>query len=180
MTHLAVLRRFLCLHKRNEQRSWEWGNSTNRLEMEQVWEAEEERAGGLSPGWTLPTPVQTKPSPPAWLLGLGNRTFVGKRKDCFKDTWWQYQFFFVMQNTWTPSILFNHLDRGTRSRLSLAPWYEPWGSSDGIFSKSQEKKCLLPLHLICWRAQKIRHGKSNCHSSCPGSSVDVGFSIHPG
>lgn len=153
--------------------------------MEQAWEAEGERAGGLSPGWTWPRVVETKPSPVAWLLlGLGNRTFVGKQ-DCFKDAWWQYQFFFVRQNTWRPWILSNHLHRGTRSHLSLAPWHQPWGSADGLFSKSCSLGLFRKKGAYCHAPEiledsKNRHRKSNDHSYCPGSSVDVGFSICSG
>ena len=166
MTLLAVLWRFLCLHRRRTKSR----------------EAERERAGGLSPGCTWPRAVRMKPSPAVWLLlGLGNRTFVGKQ-DRFKDARWQYQFFFVTQNTLRPWILSSHLDRGTHSRLSLAPWQQPWGSADGLFSKSHglglfRKKSACCLSPDMLEGSKNRHGKSNGHSYCPGSSVDVGFSI---
>lgn len=111
MTHIAVIWSFLCLPNRSEQRSWEWRNSPNRLEMEQVLEAEGEVGGGLSPSWTCFRAVQKKPSPVTWLLpDLGNRTCVDKQ-DCFKEPQWQYQLFFVTQNAWRPGILSSRLDR---------------------------------------------------------------------
>lgn len=150
--------------------------------MEQVWETEGERAGGLSPGWTWPGAARTKPSSSAWLLlGLGNRTFVGKQ-DGFKDTRWQYQFFFVRQNTWSPWILPSHLDQGTCNSLSLAPWHQPWGSADGLFSKSR-RLCLFREKKSAYcRSAGMLEGKKSSHgkSKGPGSSVGAGFSVHSG
>lgn len=119
-----------------------------------MWEAER----GNRAGWTWPRAVQTNPSPVAWLpLNLGNRTTVGKQ-DCFKDTWWRFQFSFVTQNMRSPWILFNCLDQGTQSPVfsSLAPaMRQCWVIEVSWFGSVQGKKVPLATHQICWRAQKI-------------------------
>lgn len=123
-----------------------------------MWEAER----GNRAGWTWPRAVQTNPSPVAWLpLNLGNRTTVGKQ-DCFKDTWWRFQFSFVTQNMWSPWILFDRLDQGTQSPVfsSLAPvMRQCWVISLVVWVCSGEKSasCHSPDML---EGSKNRHGKA--------------------